>query len=119
ELCAKKASELGIKNIYYVDPYPGLASSHNLKYTTSPELKQFYGAVGMGFYRLYMPLLPMKEELYFLGAKKRNDEQQTKQDSHSQTKQDSHFSTLIRRVRNCISSGCRRLGDWLMDLIKR
>ncbi|MEJ2046420.1 MAG: hypothetical protein P8X89_24470, partial [Reinekea sp.] len=39
ELCAKKASELGIKNIYYVDPYPGLASSHNLKYTTSPELK--------------------------------------------------------------------------------
>lgn len=69
ELCAKKATELGIAKIYYIEPYTGLASIHNLQYTTSPELKQFFGAVGLGFYRLYMPLLPMKEELVLLGAR--------------------------------------------------
>lgn len=63
ELCAKKATEMGVKEIYYVDPYPGLASVHNLSYELSPKLHQFFGAVGSGFYRLYTPAMPLKDEI--------------------------------------------------------
>ncbi len=32
ELCAKKAYQLGIKEIYYIDPYPGISKSHILTF---------------------------------------------------------------------------------------
>jgi len=68
ELCAKKAYQLGIKEIIYIDPYPGIAIDHILSIGSKPPtLIQFRGAVGKGYHQLYEPTLPYKDELeYFL-----------------------------------------------------
>ena len=67
ELCAKKAFQLGIKKIYYIDPYPGISMSHILNSGPAedrrPKTKLFFGAVGQAFHRLYDPILPFKDEL--------------------------------------------------------
>lgn len=67
ELCSKKAFQLGIKEIYYIDPYPGIATQHILKGAKeeelNPTLKMFRGAVGRGFHKLYEPFMNFKDEL--------------------------------------------------------
>ncbi|WUR11111.1 hypothetical protein E7V67_015435 [[Empedobacter] haloabium] len=64
ELCAKKAYQLGVTKIYYIDPYPGIALTHILEGgTTNPELILFSGAIGRAFHRLFTPILPYKDEL--------------------------------------------------------
>lgn len=64
ELCSKKAYQLGIRQIYYVDPYPGIAVSHILMGgSKNPELIIFSGAIGKAFHNLYSPRLPYKDEL--------------------------------------------------------
>lgn len=64
ELCSKKAYQLGIRQIYYIDPYPGIAINHILKGgTNNPKLILFSGAIGRAFHRLYMPVVPYKDEL--------------------------------------------------------
>ena len=66
ELCSKKAYQLGIKEIFYIDPYPGIASSHILKLGNSdlnPKLNLFYGAVGTAYVSLYMQRFSFKDEL--------------------------------------------------------
>ncbi|MFJ2429404.1 hypothetical protein [Pseudomonas sp. NPDC087804] len=64
ELCSKKAYQLGIKEIYYIDPYPGIAVTHILMGgTNNPQLIIFSGAVGRAFHNLYSPRLPYKDEL--------------------------------------------------------
>jgi len=64
ELCAKKAYQLGIKKIYYIDPYPGIAISHILRGgSKNPELILFSGAIGRAFHKLYSPIVPYKDEL--------------------------------------------------------
>lgn len=66
ELCAKKAYQLGIKEIYFIDPYPGIARDHILNIGSNPpELVQFMGAIGKGYHQLYEPTLPYKDELSF------------------------------------------------------
>lgn len=71
ELCSKKAYQLGIKNIYYIDPYPGIATSHILKSGINsdgdPELHLFEGAIGRTFHKLYEQMLPVKDELSIIG----------------------------------------------------
>ncbi len=68
ELCAKKAYQLGIKEIIYIDPYSGISIDHILSIGSKPPtLIQFRGAVGKGYHQLYEPALPYKDELeYFL-----------------------------------------------------
>lgn len=70
ELCSKKAFQLGIKNIFYIDPYPGIATKHILKSgidsKNNPELLMFQGAVGKTFHKLYDPFMPYKDELAIL-----------------------------------------------------
>lgn len=67
ELCAKKAYQLGIGHIVYIDPYPGIATSHVLATgDKAPRLELFRGAVGKAFHRLYQPLMPYKDELDML-----------------------------------------------------
>jgi deoxycytidylate deaminase len=70
ELCSKKAFQLGVKEIYYIDPYPGIAGNHILKggrdIKNNPKLKMFIGAVGRGFHKLYEPLMAYKDELNIL-----------------------------------------------------
>lgn len=64
ELCAKKAYQLGITTVYYIDPYPGIAMSHILKGgSQNPFLQLFSGAIGRAFHKLYSPVVAYKDEL--------------------------------------------------------
>ena len=64
ELCSKKAYQLGIKKIYYIDPYPGIAKNHILKGAEdNPEIILFTGAIGEAFHKLYEPFMAFKDEL--------------------------------------------------------
>lgn len=64
ELCAKKAYQLGIVKIFYVDPYPGISQDLFLKTgDLRPELLLFSGAIGRSYDQLYRPLMPMKDEI--------------------------------------------------------
>ncbi|WP_367848505.1 hypothetical protein [Rhodoferax sp. WC2427] len=64
ELCAKKAYQLGIKKIYYIDPYAGIATNHVLASgTAKPELNLFEGAIGKSYHDLYQPVMAYKDEL--------------------------------------------------------
>ncbi|MCM2130053.1 deoxycytidylate deaminase [Larsenimonas rhizosphaerae] len=64
ELCAKKAYQLGVSKIVFIDPYPGITTDHILANgDNSPELVQFRGAVGKGYFQLYEQTLPYKDEL--------------------------------------------------------
>lgn len=64
ELCAKKAYQLGIAEIYYIDPYPGISITHILSSgTQKPQLILFRGAIGRAYIQLYTPILSYKDEL--------------------------------------------------------
>ncbi|SHJ88400.1 dCMP deaminase [Arenibacter nanhaiticus] len=64
ELCSKKAYQLGIKRIYFIDPYPGIATTHILKGgNNNPKLILFNGVIGKSYFQLYQPLLPYKDEI--------------------------------------------------------
>lgn len=64
ELCAKKAYQLGISKIYYIDPYPGIAISHIINGgQNNPKMFLFSGSIGRAFHKLYNPILPYKDEL--------------------------------------------------------
>lgn len=64
ELCAKKAYQLGVKNIDYIDPYPGIALNHILEGgSNDPKLILFSGAIGRAFHQLYTPIVSYKDEL--------------------------------------------------------
>ena len=70
ELCSKKAFQLGIKTIFYIDPYPGIATNHILKSgkrkKNNPKLVMFQGAVGKAYHRLFDPMISYKDELNIL-----------------------------------------------------
>lgn len=64
ELCAKKAYQLGIAEIIFIDPYPGIAKEHIINIgNNSPTLIQFRGAIGKAYHRLYEQIIPIKDEL--------------------------------------------------------
>jgi len=64
ELCAKKAYQIGIKKIFYIDPYPGISNSHILcSGSYRPEVILFSGAVGRAYHEMYSPTMPFKDEI--------------------------------------------------------
>jgi deoxycytidylate deaminase/dephospho-CoA kinase len=66
ELCSKKAFQLGIRDVIFIDPYPGISESHvmaNGDPSIRPVLRLFSGAVGKAYHRLYEPMIPVKDEL--------------------------------------------------------
>lgn len=76
ELCAKKAFQLGIKHIYYIDPYPGISLTHILASGSAnvrPSVQLYQGAVGTAYHRLFDPILPFKDELRALMEGKENN----------------------------------------------
>lgn len=74
ELCAKKAYQLGIKVIYYIDPYPGISLKHILSTGGNPiEVRLFNGAIGNAYHWLYDPIMPYKNELTLLLGNKFKD----------------------------------------------
>ena len=63
ELCSKKACQLGIENIFYIDPYPGISKGQILNGgSKQPNLFMFQGAVGRGFFKLFEPYMSIKDE---------------------------------------------------------
>ena len=74
ELCSKKAYQLGITKVIYIDPYPGISKEHILSSgATQPELILFRGAIGRAYHRLYQPLMAYKDELKMLTGYVIND----------------------------------------------
>ena len=64
ELCGKKAYQLGIRQIYYIDTYPGITNDHILQCGVKrPEMILFHGAIGKAYISLYEPFLPLKDEI--------------------------------------------------------
>lgn len=67
ELCSKKAYQLGITRIYYIDPYPGIAQEQIIQFGSNtelnPEMHIFAGAIGKAYTILYSPKMPLKDEL--------------------------------------------------------
>lgn len=67
ELCSKKAYQLGIQKIVYIDPYPGISKDHILAVgVRSPEMILFSGAIGHAYHKLYQPVMAYKDELKML-----------------------------------------------------
>ncbi|MBO6302841.1 MAG: dCMP deaminase [Ruminiclostridium sp.] len=65
-LCSKKAFQLGIKDIYYIDPYTDIAMSHIIstgKKEDRPALHLFYGVVGRAYTYLFTQRIAIKDEL--------------------------------------------------------
>ena len=68
-LCAKKAYQVGISKIFYVDPYPDITFSHVFGTGTGiPSVELFSGVVGSAYHALYEPIMPFKDEISALVA---------------------------------------------------
>lgn len=64
ELCSKKAYQLGVQKIFYIDPYPGIATSQIIDSgTRKPKLVLFTGAVGKAYHAIFEPFMAYKDEL--------------------------------------------------------
>ena len=63
-LCSKKAYQIGIRDIVYLDPYTDIAPDLILNCGFDiPNLRPFRGAIGSAFYKFYQPFMPYKDEL--------------------------------------------------------
>ena len=61
-LCAKKAYQLEVKRIVYIEEYPDLAFEQTISLGTNrPDYEQFEGIAGSAFFSLYSPLMPEKD----------------------------------------------------------
>lgn len=64
ELCSKKAYQIGIEKIYYIDPYPGISINQILKSgSRQPILIPFSGAIGNTYHKLYDSFMSQKDEI--------------------------------------------------------
>ncbi|BAK70957.1 deoxycytidylate deaminase [Aliarcobacter butzleri] len=64
ELCSKKAYQLGMKRVVYIDPYPGIARKQILSSGYfPPKIDLFKGAIGRAYHKLYEQIIPFKDEL--------------------------------------------------------
>jgi deoxycytidylate deaminase/dephospho-CoA kinase len=62
--CARKAYQIGISNVVYIDPYPGIAIDHVIKSgSKNINLILFNGAIGRAYHQLYTPLISIKDEI--------------------------------------------------------
>lgn len=94
ELCAKKAYQLGIKEIYYIDSYPGISKQHILECgNNQPQMILFTGAVGRAYINLYNPFVPQKDEIKSLteiDVKKNIEEPKKKTEKIKQIKEETN-----------------------------
>lgn len=68
-LCAKKAYQLGIKKIIYIDAYPDISENHILKSGTKdswPRMELYKGSIGKAYSSLYTALVPLKDEIEYM-----------------------------------------------------
>lgn len=63
-LCAKKAYQLNVSRIVFIEEYPGIAMEQTLKTGThSIKIEQFEGATGSAYFDVFTTLLPEKDFL--------------------------------------------------------
>lgn len=65
-LCAKKAYQLGIKKVFYIDLYPDITLSHIFQSGIKekrPATEMFKGAIGRAYINLYNPIISLKDEI--------------------------------------------------------
>lgn len=61
-LCAKKAYQLGVKRIVYIDDYPGIAIAQTIQSgKRAIEVSRFEGVTGSAYFRLFGSLMPEKD----------------------------------------------------------
>lgn len=97
ELCAKKAYQLGIKEIYYIDSYPGISKQHILECgDNQPQMILFTGAVGRAYINLYNPFVPQKDEIESLTGVKVKEMEEPKQqtDDKKQVKEEQNDGNI-------------------------
>lgn len=97
ELCAKKAFQLGIKCIYYIDPYPGISQRHILTFGTknNPEMKLFFGAIGQAYLDFYEPRISIKDEMELLTGINVKDVVKGEKDIENLTYEDISYEEMI------------------------
>lgn len=101
ELCAKKAYQLGIQNIYYIDPYPGISSKHILSFGAAkkPKMCLFHGAIGRAYMDLYSPKMAYKDELELITGIKVKDLVSGKKDACGLKYEDLKFDEIDETMR--------------------
>jgi len=63
-LCSKKAYQLGVERIVYIEEYPGISLQHSINVgTRSVQIGQFEGATGSSYFKLFSPLMREKDYL--------------------------------------------------------
>lgn len=63
-LCAKKAYQLGIKRIVYIEAYPDISNEQVFDIGIHKiEMVHFRGAIGLAYQKLYEPIFAYKDEL--------------------------------------------------------
>ncbi|MDO9631834.1 MAG: hypothetical protein Q7I92_08055, partial [Humidesulfovibrio sp.] len=63
-LCAKKAYQLGVRRVVYVEPYPDISFEHVFESGLERPVPVLYsGALGAAYHKLYQPIVPLKDEL--------------------------------------------------------
>jgi dCMP deaminase len=102
ELCSKKVYQLGIKTIYYIDPYPGISTDHILSAGSRPiEVKLFSGAIGNAYHWLYDPMMPYKDELsLILGNEVKDLVGKYEQQIADQSKEIDNLKTKLSELNN-------------------
>lgn len=103
ELCSKKAYQLGITKIYYIEPYPGISRDHILNSginTNRPTLKLFSGAIGKAYHQLYQPFIPYKDELQMiLNLKFKNKKEELIKNNISLENKNNELTRKINRLK--------------------
>ena len=70
ENCTMIANDYGIKKIYYIERYPGIAMNHVNAIGDEKDRAEFVpfsGAIGEAYTKLYKPVIPLKDELELRG----------------------------------------------------
>lgn len=68
-LCAKKAYQLGMERIVYIEAYPDISDKQVLNIGTLTILMvHFRGAIGIAYHKLYEPIFSYKDELKALNS---------------------------------------------------
>jgi dCMP deaminase len=69
-LCAKKAYQLGIKRIVYIEAYPDISREQVFEIGIHTiTMVHFRGAIGLAYQKLYEPIFPYKDELKAINKK--------------------------------------------------
>lgn len=102
ELCSKKAYQLGIRLIYYIDPYPGISKAHILGAGEKPiEVRLFSGAIGSAYHRIYMPFMPYKDELgLLLGHNIKDKVSKLESELSRQRTENTNLKERLRKLEN-------------------